>query len=184
MPADDRSEVDLIRHPKGASHETCSIRVAYRLGSDRMLDLRYLLKGPLGPIRVPAARAPARADELWKQTCFEAFVAVDGSAAYFEFNLSPSTEWASYRFGSYRSDRAVESAVSAPGITVDRSADRLQLDARLALDTIESLRGRNLHLALAAVVESDSGTLSYWALAHPRAEPDFHHADGFRISLR
>ena len=34
-------------------------------------------------------------------------------------------------------------------------------------------------LGLSAVIETDDGRLSYWALAHPRAQPDFHHPVGW-----
>ena len=34
-------------------------------------------------------------------------------------------------------------------------------------------------IGLSAVVETTDGTLSYWALAHPRAQPDFHHPVGW-----
>ncbi len=184
MPAADRVQVDLIRHPRGDIREGCSIRVAYRLGEDRTLELQYVLTGPLEHIRLPDERTAARTNELWKRTCFEVFIAVDGSPAYFEFNLSPSSEWASYRFDAHRTGMTAVSAARSPGIRTGRSVERLQLDARLALDSIDELRGQSLKLALAAVVESDSGTLSYWALKHPAERPDFHHPDSFAITLR
>jgi ABC-type uncharacterized transport system permease subunit len=43
-------------------------------------------------------------------------------------------------------------------------------------------RGR-LALALSVVVEHEDGVLSYWALAHPAAKPDFHHRDAFVLEL-
>jgi hypothetical protein len=36
---------------------------------------------------------------------------------------------------------------------------------------------------LSAVVEEENGTLSYWALKHPRDKPDFHCPDGFVFEL-
>lgn len=184
MPAADRDAVDLIRHPLGDSRDASSIRVAYRLSDEPTLDLQYVLTGPLERMRLPHTRAAERAGELWKRTCFEAFLAVDGSPAYFEFNLSPSTAWASYRFDTYRAGMTAVSTARAPGIRTERQGDRLQLDARLALDAIDELRGRRLKLALAAVIESEDGTLSYWALRHPAERPDFHHPDSFAIELR
>jgi hypothetical protein len=47
---------------------------------------------------VPAAVAAARTDELWRHTCFEAFVRTSPAPAYYEFNFAPSTQWAAYRF--------------------------------------------------------------------------------------
>jgi len=41
----------------------------------------------------------------------------------------------------------------------------------------------SLSLALSAIVEDDSGKLSYWALRHPPGEPDFHHPDAFALEI-
>lgn len=39
-------------------------------------------------------------------------------------------------------------------------------------------------LNLAAVIEENDGTKSYWALHHPDPEkPDFHHPDSFVLKL-
>jgi hypothetical protein len=40
-----------------------------------------------------------------------------------------------------------------------------------------------LRLGLAAVLEEGDGKLSYWALRHPAAVPDFHHRGGFTAKL-
>jgi hypothetical protein len=40
-----------------------------------------------------------------------------------------------------------------------------------------------LRVALAAVIENDTGELSYWALQHAPGKPDFHHPDGFTLEL-
>ena len=40
-----------------------------------------------------------------------------------------------------------------------------------------------LALVVSAVIEDDSGALSYWALRHPPGKPDFHHPDAFAMEL-
>ena len=40
-----------------------------------------------------------------------------------------------------------------------------------------------LQVAITSVIEERSGRLSYWALAHPGPEPDFHRRDGFLLRL-
>ncbi|MGH8470123.1 MAG: hypothetical protein ACREVY_14440 [Gammaproteobacteria bacterium] len=58
--------------------------------------------------------------------------------------------------------------------------NRIRLDVVLSLESLMELRqATRLRLALAAVIEEKNGSLSYWALAHPR--PDFHHADAFAL---
>ncbi len=140
-----------------------------------VLLLSYELSGDVGELRLPAVSTTARADELWRHTCFEAFVRPGSSPAYFEFNFAPSTLWASYEFDGYRSGmRAAETA--APRIDIQIAPTRLNLQATLELNVLPPGPWR---LGLSAVIEEANGQLSYWALAHPAGRPDFHHADCF-----
>jgi hypothetical protein len=38
-------------------------------------------------------------------------------------------------------------------------------------------------VSIAAVIEEEGGKMSYWALAHPPGQPNFHHPDCFVASL-
>ncbi|NMF90687.1 hypothetical protein GPA26_19635, partial [Aromatoleum petrolei] len=58
---------------------------------------------------------------------------------------------------------------------------RLVLD--VTLDAAALPQGSPLELGLTAVVETLDGTLSYWALRHPSARPDFHLRDAFTLPL-
>lgn len=40
-----------------------------------------------------------------------------------------------------------------------------------------------VRLGLSAVLEGADGSLSYWALHHPSARPDFHNEGGFQLEL-
>jgi hypothetical protein len=105
-------------------------------------------------------------------------------AAYYEFNFAPSTQWAPYRFSSYRSRIRAASALRTPLFEVQSSPDRFALQAALELDELSNLPpNASLRLGLAAVIEETSGHKSYWALAHPPGKPDFHHSDGFAHEL-
>jgi hypothetical protein len=42
----------------------------------------------------------------------------------------------------------------------------------------------HLQVGLSAVVEEESGTLSYWALKHGPGKADFHCPDGFLLELK
>jgi hypothetical protein len=147
------------------------------------LLLRYVVTGEIGKLRLPPVAAPARADELWRRSCFEAFLRASSGDAYHEFNFAPSMQWAAYRFDTYRRGmRAAE--VGAPRIAVRVSVERFEMEVALALaDAAELPREAAWRLGLAAVIEEKSGGLSYWALAHPPGKADFHHADGFVLEL-
>jgi hypothetical protein len=141
--------------------------------ADGLLELRFVLEAQVDRLRIPFPRTNARRDELWKHTCFEAFVAEDASAAYVELNFAPSSEWTMYSFTGYREGMAVPET-AAPEILIQRTAQQLTLQARA-----QTGLARVRFLALAAVIEDENGRLSYWALRHPRGKPDFHHPESF-----
>jgi hypothetical protein len=142
------------------------------------LSLRYELTGDLGALALPGETLPMRTVELWKSTCFEAFVRMDGEA-YFEFNVAPSTQWAVYRFDSYRRGMSVAYEIPLPDFDVERSADRFVIATTLAMPN----RPGPWRVGLSAVIEGGAGEKSHWALAHAPGKPDFHHAEAFAIEL-
>jgi hypothetical protein len=151
-----------------------------RVGS---LLLCYVVTGKIGDLRIPPVVTATRTDELWRHTCFEAFVGNSADAAYYEFNFAPSTQWAAYRFDSYRNGMRVAAEISTPRIDVQSSAECYTLQAALELDSLSSLFGASWRLGLSAVIEETNGRKSYWALEHPPGKADFHHSDCFAHEL-
>ncbi len=156
-----------------------SLSATVTLVAGGRLRLHYTLAGRLTGLRIPPEAAADRRDELWKHTCFEAFIAPAEGSAYREFNFAPSRQWAAYDFSDYRVNRG-ELPAAAPSISVSRDAERLEVGAEFDLDFLPHTTGR---LGLTAVIETQEGQLSYWALAHPADRPDFHHAAGFTLSF-
>ncbi len=145
-----------------------------------ILLLSYIVRGKISNVRIPPPAAAERCDALWRHTCFEAFVGDSSSGCYYEFNFSPSTQWAAYRFSGYRSGMCVADKVGAPSIQVRQKPDGWTLQAKLDLQGLPVLSRQGLRrLALSAVIEEPNGDMSYWALAHPPGKPDFHHPDCF-----
>jgi hypothetical protein len=135
---------------------------------------QFELRGALSQVVWPASVLGGRADDLWRTTCFEAFLKGDGP--YWEFNFSPSQQWASYSFDAYRSGQRPAAEVAAPAqLELEESYAELEV-------TFEQPPGVT-HLGLSAVIQSIDGAISYWALAHPSAKPDFHHPDSFVLDL-
>jgi hypothetical protein len=151
---------------------------------DDALTLQYEAAGDIDRLLVPVAKPAAQTDELWRHTCFEAFVAAQGEEGYVELNFSPSGEWAIYRFMGYRDGKLAAPTAQPPRILVERSRERLALSVEISLRALEVPDERRLQVGLAAVIESQSGTLSYWALRHPAGKPDFHHPNSFALTLR
>ena len=136
----------------------------------------YVLEGDIDRLRIPPPRPPRIAERLWQHTCCELFIAREGVAGYREFNFSPSGEWAAYGFQRYREGALL--AETSAEIVVRRAPDRLELSASVPFGGKEKLS-----IGLSAVVEDESGTLSYWALRHAPGKPDFHHPDAFAMKL-
>ena len=77
--------------------------------------LAYIATGKISDLFMPPLGDVSRTDELWRHTCFEAFVCGLNSAFY-EFNFAPSTQWAAYQFGGYRNGMRVATEIQTPRI--------------------------------------------------------------------
>jgi hypothetical protein len=193
--------VPLLLHPDSVCGVQ-AIEVEVARVAPRRIELRYFALGGAGHIKASRPRgAAARTDDLWKTTCFEAFVQAEGDTAYYEFNFATSGNWAAYRFDGRREGRTdarvgepqVEWSCDLPFVPgaqpgpQERAAFRAEngwLGGRLVLDAASDLPlDRPWHLGLTAVIEEKSGRKSWWALAHPPGEPDFHDPACFTLEL-
>lgn len=188
--------MQLMPHPAAPRGPVRSIEVNAERGPGDALRLTWRLDADLAQLRIPAAATPARVDGLWRQTCFEAFIARAPLPSYVELNFSPSGAWATYGFSGHRAGMTPLALVHAPAAVWRRGEGSLALDVALPLDELlTGTAGRTvsqshvdagaapLRLALAAVIEERSGALSYWALRHAAGRPDFHHAEAFALEL-
>ena len=174
----------LTCHPATGTAAVERIVVDVARTADGVLDLTFALDGDLSRLRIPSPAPPRVAHDLWRHTCFEAFVAPADGTAYHEINLAPSGAWGAFAFRAYRDGGPLSDAALAPGIVAHAAPRRLALTAHVPLARFSAAYAKGpLRLGLAAVVEETSGACSYWALHHPAAAPDFHHADGFRVRL-
>jgi hypothetical protein len=174
--------IDLRRHPSTRAEAVRAIQVLVRRSS-AVLRMTFRLDGDIPRIRVPLPGVPRIATQLWQHTCFEAFIAAEGQAAYHEFNFAPSGEWAAYAFCGYRNGGPLANETMRPHIAVRSTGSRLELDAVVRLDVLSALHPHaSLRIGLSAVIEASDG-LSYWAIHHPADKPDFHNADGFALLL-
>jgi hypothetical protein len=164
----------LNLHPDSRS-PVKRIEVEFRREASGLLRLTYHVFGALDQVKIPATQPPDRTDELWKHSCFEAFVST--GTGYYEINLSPSSQWAAYRFDGHRTGMRY-AAMAAPRITWREGAGQGTLSASLELPA--NLAGP---FGLSAIIEDTNGNRAFWALAHPPGAPDFHHAACFAAEL-
>jgi hypothetical protein len=172
----------LVPHPTTPAPLVQGLGVHATLTASGRLQLHYVLRAPLAELAIPTLGPLRFRDELWRRTCFEAFVRADGDPAYREFNFAPSREWAAYAFTAQREGmRRLDQVV--PALEIRRTDERLELSAAVELAGLYDSAWRTLKLAVTAVIEDAAGNRSYWALRHPAARPDFHHPGGFALTL-
>jgi hypothetical protein len=169
-------------HPASPCRGIDRIDVTLRWLQPVLLELAYVMHGDAAAVVLPAAGRRQFADRLWEHTCVEAFLR-EGDG-YAELNFSPSGDWAVYRFDGYRTGmRRVELTVPSL-IDVNRREQRIVITAAVSLAAFAWVRqAQHLTMALSAVIEETGGARSYWALAHPSENPDFHHAGAFALTL-
>lgn len=174
----------LTSHPDTPCEAVTRIEVNLARAAPASLALRFVATGDIASVRWPQGLDRARADDLWKHSCFEAFIRPSGGEAYYEINLSPSNRWAGYRFDRYREGMTSPPGLALTHLTLRASASLFEMVATLDLGGQDDLSlDRAAHLGLSAVIEETNGRKSYWALAHAPGKPDFHHPDSFATTL-
>jgi hypothetical protein len=177
-------QLNLVPHPStapsGAEFKVwASVDHVAKLGPEATTNIWFGVGAPIGRFTIPELSEPWRADELWKTTCFEAFVQPSGQQAYREWNFAPTGNWAAYDFSAYRQGMERAAVENGPYIRIEDNFTWWSIGATIATDAEAVLR-----LGLSAVLEESDGTKSYWALAHCDPEkPDFHLADCFTAKL-
>lgn len=145
-----------------------------------LLTARFQISGDrTGIVFPPPSPVPARRDHLWERTCFEVFMNPMPGEAYWEFNFSPSGDWACYRFRSYRAgmtgdERAFFNGCVATSLPSATREWKFSADVS-ALPEIRS----TLRFGLAAVIETENGGKTYWAASHRGDKADFHSRENF-----
>ena len=176
--------IDLRCHPSIRPEAVGAIQVLVRRSESSELQATFRLDGDISRICLSPLGMPRIATQLWRHTCFEAFIAVEGQPAYHEFNFAPSGEWAVYAFHDYRDGGPLSNELMRPKIAVRSTDRRLELEALVRLDLLSAVHPRApLSIGLSAVIEANDG-LSYWALRHTVDKPDFHDAKGFALLLK
>lgn len=141
------------------------------------MHITFAIEGATERLALPQPAKPYRTDELWRTTCLEFFVAT-GPESYLEFNFSPSSQWAEYRFDNYRAGMQALPVDEPPVILVSDEGDCLIVPV-----IIEWPNMAVGAVGLTAVIEETDGTKSYWALAHAPGAPDFHNRDCWIATL-
>jgi len=155
-----------------------TVDYAAAFGAAATANIWFGVRAPAEHFVIPEPAEQERADELWRTTCFEAFLRPHGETAYREWNFASSTQWAVYDFDDYRAGMAEAEIAQPPYIRLEDNLTWFAFGATIAVDS-----AIQWDLGLSVVLEEKDGTKSYWALAHPAEKPDFHHPDCFAARL-
>jgi hypothetical protein len=147
------------------------------------LSLRYQVRGDVKQIVIPPlCNTPGRKNQLWENTCFEFFLGIKDAPEYWEFNLSPAGHWNVYHFQDYRQGMHPETAFHILPFSIEKQLDSLTLFVDVDLTKIIH-KERQIEIAISTVIKDINSDITYWALAHPGQEADFHRRDSFMILL-
>lgn len=168
---------------------------------DATLSIEYLVAGDWETVitgnlaRSSQENPPTeRRDRLWEHTCFECFIApVIASETqhtreqpYWEVNLSPQGHWNVFSLTGYRQDLREEQAIASIPFTVNTSPAGLHLTMHLDINQLIPPK-QPIRLGISMIVlikgESEAAKETFWAIAHPGPEADFHHPASFVIPL-
>lgn len=141
------------------------------------LVLRFLIKGELEGYSFSSQSKQTRANELWKATCFELFLANSKHEAYYELNFSSSFSWNFYRLSAYRAELEEMALLSSPKIEILRKEDEVQVFFELALEA-GFLAQFDLY-NVAVVLLNKENERGFWSLKEMREAPDFHCRENF-----
>lgn len=173
------TSLSLIPHPANPSDAISEIMAIAQRRGDGLLSLSYRTRGERERVKWPPPLPSGFSDELWRHSCFEAFVGVAGRPDYIELNMTSSRRWAAYRFDQYRA--GMRRAAAQP-----RAPFRwMAFDTTLLIQWhIPELPNQaDWQLGLSAVIETLDGAKNYFALAHATGNPDFHNRDCFIATL-
>lgn len=142
----------------------------------------FELFGNLSEIILPSFESKKkRQDELWKSTCFEAFVELS-EGGYLEFNFSPSGNWNCYHFTNYRENmrqfsevELLEFKASCLPTAPDHYSCRISVQIELPLVITK--------MGMTSVIKNHNGEINYWALKHSGEKADFHRSQDWLFSF-
>ena len=151
----------LLPHPADPDGPVKRLEGACSPCGDGAFSFRFDAAGEIARLRIPVRASAARRDELWRTTCFEAFVG-NPEGGYLELNFSPSSAWAAYDFTAYREGMAESGAVASVAISTNRAERKFTLTANVRFaDARRLFDPGSLKLGFAAVIEDIDGARSH-----------------------
>ena len=169
----------LVPHQAHPPDAVTSVEAKIGVANEHWLTARWRIEGS-AKLVLPKPAGSKRMVGLWQTTCFELFVQPDGRGGYYELNLSPSERWNLYGFDAPRTGMREEVTDRRPVCTMRPGSRFAIFDAAIPRAMFPDAKS---DLGIAAVIEEEGGTKSFWALDHAGEAPDFHDPACFTARL-
>jgi hypothetical protein len=141
-----------------------------------LIDKGDLFNLPVKNVNWSSEQIPFK-EELWNQTCFEAFLNPVGMPHYYEFNFTLAPAWSTFYFERYRYPQPPKkgSDFELQSMSWD------QFESTLTVELKNNSKFKKFNVGLAAVLNDNNGTQHFCALTHKGQKPDFHLFESFSI---
>lgn len=153
------------------------------VGDPLSLDWRFEIQGDISALLLPRGSrgSTERKTGLWEHTCFEVFLKSPWERSYLELNYAPGGAWSAFHFDDYR--QAMRDDLEVSQLTGDLKQTESLLSGSVRVARKKTPWARELCAGLTCVLESRDRALSYWALVHTDAQPNFHFPNSFICRL-
>lgn len=155
-----------------ASTNIESVEADIILLPNQIVELKFNF--PAGTTQAQPSSQPQRRNELWKSTCFEAFIQPKGAKTYWEINLSPEGHWNVYSFDDYRTPSPPKEASKWKLVEFQLKNSSLLGRFRADFGTAKKFQA-----GLCCIIDMPKGEKTYWAIQHSKDKPDYHNNKNF-----
>ena len=145
----------------------------------KRVKVEYKITGELNNYIFEQPSKQQRANELWKATCFELFIAPKEELNYWELNISPSTKWNLYAFDNYKEHMREEKNISIPNIKITQKEDTYLISCELNLG-MEGFSPEQSNFNLTVILLDKNHVRHFYSINRKDGIVDFHNRDYWR----
>ena len=153
-----------------------SVESRVTLTKEKIL-LHFKVKGKLEAYQFSQKEKIKRANELWRATCFELFLANSKTQSYYEINISPTLSWNIYYLEKYRAKPKEIAISSKPMIVTREDLQSYEIEFELECKELDLTKFDQYNLAV--ILLNKSNEREFWAINPVGKSPDFHDRGGF-----
>ncbi|RUM68464.1 MAG: hypothetical protein DSZ07_06640 [Sulfurovum sp.] len=147
---------------------------------NKMLILEFTVSGEIKNYIFNKPCIQAREDNLWKESCFELFIAHSNKPSYYELNISPSTNWNFYSFSNYKREMNEEKNISEPFIDSSKMQEAYKLS--FEFEFYEEFIEKELIFNLAVILLDTKGIRHFYSIHQREERVDFHDKEYWNLN--